>query len=423
MRVLLLAGLLLTQWCSAQVILTKPANTMRRLTQVKENLTTTDTMRRTPGMMTPVTTQPATLRPPVNTMKRAAPLQHIGEAAAATEVPANRVVTEQTPHFRRPIVASIQVDSGRLLYQQQCASCHHPSKELTGPALSGVRARVPGYVIHEYLQHPESQVFKNDPYFRQLQQRFPLVHPSFPGLSETQVKSILSYADEAAPQAIKGSGTQSLTILKTSVREADMQIGETPIKLGDVRFAFATDTVMQVGKSYVANLVLSSSLDVLQEQLTRIVQRDQPDSVFTWDKALLKKYIAANLQSQDKETFHIEPILETGARVLDSGSFLKWSWNLIPLKENPRAVLVVGLYFSQEKFSELKQGDNIDEEYHTVQVQSVPASVPTVVGNFFSRNWQYLLSTLIIPIFIWIYNRREKRKKKNESSVEEKPVD
>jgi hypothetical protein len=321
------------------------------------------------------------------------------------------------------MVASIHIDSGMLLYQQQCASCHHPSKELTGPALSGVRARVPGYVIHEYLQHPESQVFKNDPYFRQLKQRFPIAHPSFPGLSETQVKSILSYADQAAPQAINGPGDHTLTISKTSIQEAGMQIGETPIKLGDVRFAFATDTVMQVGKSYVANLVLSSSLDVLQEQLTRIAQRDQPDSVFTWDKALLKKYIAANLVSQDKETFHIEPILETGARVLDSGSYLKWSWNLIPQKENPKAVLVVGLYFSHEKFTELKEGDNIDEEYHTIQVQSVPASVPAVVGNFFSRNWQYFLSTLIIPIFIWLYNRREKRKKKNDPAAGEKPVD
>jgi mono/diheme cytochrome c family protein len=423
MSVLLLAGLLLTQFCTAQVILTRPADTMRRLTRMQQNLTPTDTMRHSPGMMTPVTMQPATFRPPVNTMERAAPLQPISEPAAASEVPNARMVTERTPRFRAPMVASIRIDSGKLLYQQQCASCHHPGKELTGPALSGVRARVPGYVIHEYLQHPESQVFKNDPYFRQLQQRFPIVHPSFPVLSETQVKSILSYADQAAPQAINASGSQSLTISKTSVREAGMQIGATPIKLGDVRFAFATDTVMQVGKSYVASLVLSSSLDVLQEQLTRIAQRDQPDSVFTWDKALLKKYIAANLQSQDKETFHIEPILETGARVLDSGSYLKWSWNLIPQKENPKAVLVVGLYFSHEKFSELKLGDHIDEEYHTVQVQSVPASVPTVVGNFFSRNWQYLLTTLFIPIFIWLYNRREKRKKKNESTVGEKPVD
>jgi hypothetical protein len=333
------------------------------------------------------------------------------------------MVTDRPPRFRTPMVASIRIDSGKLLYQQQCASCHHPSKELAGPALSGVRARVPGYVIHEYLQHPESQVFKNDPYFRQLQQRFSIVHPSFPELSETQVKSILSYADQAAPQAINIQGNQSLTISKTSVQEAGMQKGETPIKLGDVRFAFATDTVMQVGKSYVANLVLSSSVEVLQEQLIRIAQRDQPDSVFTWDKALLKKYIAANLESQDKETFHIEPILETGARVLDSGSFLKWSWSVIPQKENPKAVLVVGLYFSHEKFTDLKEGDNIDEEYHTVQVESVPASVPAVVGNFFSRNWQYFLSTLIIPIFIWIYNRREKRKKKNETTVAEKPVD
>jgi cytochrome c2 len=41
-----------------------------------------------------------------------------------------------------PANSSLTID-GKNLFQANCASCHHPTKPMTGPALKGVLTRVP----------------------------------------------------------------------------------------------------------------------------------------------------------------------------------------------------------------------------------------------------------------------------------------
>ncbi len=56
------------------------------------------------------------------------------------------------------ISASSQLD-GKALFKQNCASCHHPAKNLTGPALQGAKAKweAAGDDIYAWVKNPQAQ--------------------------------------------------------------------------------------------------------------------------------------------------------------------------------------------------------------------------------------------------------------------------
>jgi mono/diheme cytochrome c family protein len=394
MRPFLLIVLFMYQYCDAQLPAIRKTDTVRRANIVAQK---PSHLQRSPDTSHPSIKINPNLR-----------VREITDYNAMHAAAARNFTLAQA---RKPIVP-IDADSGRLIFNQQCAACHQPEKKLVGPALKDVRKRVPGYVVYAYLKNPDSSIFKRSIYFQNLKKEYAASHPSFAHLNESQVKSVLSYMDQSkAPTSSK----DNMTVMKmerAEITAAGMKAGETPIKLGAVRFAFTTDTVMQVGNNYVANLVLSSGVEVLKAQLEQIAKRNNPDSVFFWDKTLLKKYIAADLQAEDKATFKIEPVMKLGSRELDSNSYLSWSWSVQATKENPNAVLVVGLYFSNQKFTSFEESDNIDQEFHTVRVLAVKQSFFTKLGAFLSNNWQWLISVIVIPLVVWWWNSRKRGAKK-----------
>src|SRR5258705_4712142 len=55
-------------------------------------------------------------------------------------------------------------DDGAALFKANCASCHKPDKDFTGPALKGWKDRVPGGdYIYNWI-HNSASVIETDPY-------------------------------------------------------------------------------------------------------------------------------------------------------------------------------------------------------------------------------------------------------------------
>jgi mono/diheme cytochrome c family protein len=424
MRSIILAMLLIAQWCQAQTPVVKRTDSFQRSSVVMKPAylqarADTVPVKKSSAL---VTTKSTALSSASHTVSPATTLQHSESSDPVVKKPVLIVATRSeltnpTAHQLSPKaslqkIPTISADTGQLIFQRQCASCHSSTKDLTGPALMGVRQRVPGYVLYAYLRNPDSSVFKSNVYFQNLKSKYGFQHPKFAHLSEPALKSVLSYVDDKAEAQGMSIPVSTTKLQRVEIAGDAIKAGETPIRMGQVRFTFTTDTVMEVGKTYVANLVLTSSLEVLKEQLEGIIKRNHPDSIFTWDTSLIKKFIAADLEAEDKEVFKIEPVTVIGARELDSNSFLKWSWSVKALKPNPNAILVVGLYFSDQKFSDPKDGEHVDEEYHTVEVRAEPTSALAPVTTFISNNWQFLLTAIIIPVFVWWWSNRRKKSRK-----------
>lgn len=92
---------------------------------------------------------------------------------------------------------------GKALFMSNCASCHNPLKDATGPALKGIRSNFPekewGY---KWVHNSSALVAAGDPEATRIFAKYnKTVMTAFPQLSNEEIDAILDYADKYAPPA------------------------------------------------------------------------------------------------------------------------------------------------------------------------------------------------------------------------------
>ncbi len=98
-----------------------------------------------------------------------------------------------------------------------CASCHNPLKDATGPALKGIRAGLPGGDwIYNWVHNSASLIAAGDPEAVKIFTKYnKTAMTAFPQLSNEEIDAILKYADDfkapvAAAPADGGGGAQKV---------------------------------------------------------------------------------------------------------------------------------------------------------------------------------------------------------------------
>jgi hypothetical protein len=100
--------------------------------------------------------------------------------------------------------------------------------------------------------------------------------------------------------------------------------------------------------------------------------------------------------------FDIKPLDDTEQLITNSG-FSEWSFTVIPLKSGrlPLHVRVTAIV----RAAGIEETKDFPVKDEIIQVQVAPLAA---VGSFVSKNWQWLWSTILVPIALWWWNRRRK---------------
>ncbi len=99
----------------------------------------------------------------------------------------------------------VLAQEGEKLFKANCANCHKPDADFTGPALQGWSTRVPkGDWIYEWIHNPAAKI-GTDPYATALQQKWKTVMTAFPQLDKTQIDAIMAYVDAYTPPPPPGA--------------------------------------------------------------------------------------------------------------------------------------------------------------------------------------------------------------------------
>ena len=87
---------------------------------------------------------------------------------------------------------------GKALFQANCASCHHPLKVVTGPALKDVDKRVTDKkLLHSWIKNNAAVLASGNKYFNDLYNQFSKVPMNtFPQLSDAEIDAIIKYVDD-----------------------------------------------------------------------------------------------------------------------------------------------------------------------------------------------------------------------------------
>jgi cytochrome c551/c552 len=99
---------------------------------------------------------------------------------------------------------------GKALFQSDCASCHNPIKQVTGPALKGVTSRVPDQkLLHAWIRNNAAVLASGNQYFNDLYVQFGKTPMNtFPSLTDAEIDAILKYI-ETYPEPGTGKGTNN----------------------------------------------------------------------------------------------------------------------------------------------------------------------------------------------------------------------
>lgn len=92
----------------------------------------------------------------------------------------------------------LQTD-GKQLFMSNCVTCHHPTRDLTGPSIYGVRNRWKNKkLLYEYVKN-STAVIKKDAYAKQLFEKWnKTVMTPFPKLTNAEIDAIFDYVDGEA---------------------------------------------------------------------------------------------------------------------------------------------------------------------------------------------------------------------------------
>jgi cytochrome c2 len=88
-----------------------------------------------------------------------------------------------------------ELNQGKNLFLQKCASCHHISKDMTGPALKDFQHRgqwADREKLHEWIKNP-ALFMKNDLHTQQLKVKYITTMSAFPDISKEEVNAIADF--------------------------------------------------------------------------------------------------------------------------------------------------------------------------------------------------------------------------------------
>ena len=91
---------------------------------------------------------------------------------------------------------------GEALFKANCANCHKPDADYTGPALKGSREREPSKDwIYKWVANPAGLI-ASDPYSKALFEKWkPTVMTAFPQLKKEEIDAIMDYVEKYTPPA------------------------------------------------------------------------------------------------------------------------------------------------------------------------------------------------------------------------------
>ncbi len=93
---------------------------------------------------------------------------------------------------------TVSAADGEALFKANCANCHKPDADYTGPALKGWSSRIPNPEwLYQWVANPSGT---NDPYATALKAKWkPTIMTAFANLKKDEIDGIMKYVDDYVP--------------------------------------------------------------------------------------------------------------------------------------------------------------------------------------------------------------------------------
>lgn len=120
--------------------------------------------------------------------------------------------------------------------------------------------------------------------------------------------------------------------------------------------------------------------------------------------AKISPVMKVTLNADADDAFEVKQLTDAQQSVVDGGG--QWAWSVTPLKAGKH-----NLYLTASAVVNVPGfGQQTEEIPVLTQSVQVRADVAYSASQFWHSNWQWLFSTLLIPLGLWLWNKRSKKK-------------
>lgn len=205
-----------------------------------------------------------------------------------------------------------------------------------------------------------------------------------------------------------GADPQTQTkLIKTHEKETNLQvIDKTTTSKLDTNWGWISYSVpekMKVQKSYSIKVRISKKTSG-QNKAILILGEDDPinnkdyPSIATIEDIRVSGEMTAELRG-DNQWFSIVQ-LSSPIQDIDTSTYTEWEWVVVPKRGGQSPLKLV--------IKVKKLNKDIIVFNKTIGIKS---NIPVNIESFFEKYWQWIMTTIIIPIFLFFWNKRRKRGK------------
>ncbi len=176
--------------------------------------------------------------------------------------------------------------------------------------------------------------------------------------------------------------------------------------------AYSVPEDMQVGKSYQVKLRISRDGNKVQ-----LVNGDR--NITIYDKTVKSKVVIESIRVEsimsaqllsDSDKFQITP-LSTELQNIEEKGYTEWDWSIKPLKGGQNFLKLVVKVRIKEDGQEFYKDITVFDK--NIDVKSNPGFT---ISQFIQSYWQWIMTTIIIPLVIWWWKNRKEKKKPSRKS-------
>lgn len=169
--------------------------------------------------------------------------------------------------------------------------------------------------------------------------------------------------------------------------------------------AFSVPENMKVSKSYSIKVRISKRTSGQNKAILILgnddaINNPEYNSIATIEDVKVSGEMSADLRG-NSDMFSIVS-LSTPIQNIDTVSYTEWEWNIVPKNsgESPLKLVI--------------KVKGIDKDIVVFNRNiKIKSNVPVAVEGFFDKYWQWIMTTIIIPIFLYFWNRKRKKTKKS----------
>ncbi len=180
--------------------------------------------------------------------------------------------------------------------------------------------------------------------------------------------------------------------------------------------AYSVPEQMKVGNTYNIKLRISkdnNKIQLINGDRDITISDTSIKSIVTIESIRVEPIMSAQLVS-DEKSFEIKS-LSTEVQNIEESGYTEWQWLIKPLKGGENFLKLV---------VKVRVKEDGQEFYKDITVfdKKIPVKSNTIftVKSFLSQYWQWIMTTIIIPLIIWFYKKRSEDKKNNKSSKNRK---